>query len=427
MPEELFQDYACSCESCNIIRDVRALTRCHTCHNNIPPESQTVIVDGDTFAFCSTCFTQNIVPCLHCERNSHIDYTYTINTPEGQRNCCPDCRHHFISCPSCACLSTEPLTIQAPENIRICTACANRVFTCEGCDTLLWRNSTLTNYCQNCIASFSTINNTTFNTNKSSRTVGIEIEFCSRTVPQTARFGKLKGDGSLRPTISGTTPHELATYISSGDATLTLIDNIIEEFSHHEAYVNETCGLHVHLGMSTEPSQNRNNLCDWWYALEPLFFQMVSPSRKNNQYCKSNRLHQERWNSFRYLALNTSALSKFGTYEVRLHHGTLNSTELKDWVIFLTSFFDTFTKITPTQKDTNLVYRYTLREKLIFIFQQCKLPLSLRKRIIKKLSSQPVNNKNDHNIAFKKTKKRFPSIDLTTEYINTYIRNRGAI
>lgn len=113
-------------------------------------------------------------------------------------------------------------------------------------------------------------------------------------------------------------------------------------------YVNDSCGLHVHVNANFvrrwNPSRaNRffEHLRNLYRQYEASFDSRMNESRRNNNnhYCHSMREWFNGTNS-RYFKLNTTAFRQHGTIEFRHHHGTLNAEEIIEWVKTCLLFFN---------------------------------------------------------------------------------------
>ena len=175
---------------------------------------------------------------------------------------------------------------------------------------------------------------------------------------------------------------EFASSITAGDATFDLIDNVCEILRKHKAYVNKSCGLHIHLGMSRSTEDQRHFINQWWSIFEPVFFAIVSPSRRANEYTNWTTAVSE---DNRYRSLNICSYGVHETFEVRLHQGSLDPHKIKHWISVLLSFFDTFSKIPPTPIRVNRVKRLDQRELLIYFYNKLKLKLDLRKYVLSRI------------------------------------------
>ena len=187
--------------------------------------------------------------------------------------------------------------------------------------------------------------------------IGLELEFCSKWSKEKlsdALFDAgllphvtLKDDGSV--TQSGDRrkehPHELCILTTEADYA-PLVDRVCAVLNRAQAYVNKSCGMHVHLDMrSREPKRcYKRLLC----SLD-ILYELVPPVRRYNKYC----LHNDPEDSFvatplppggresRYAAVNTYSYAKHQTLEIRLHGGTTNPNKIKKWVELLLLILNT--------------------------------------------------------------------------------------
>lgn len=107
--------------------------------------------------------------------------------------------------------------------------------------------------------------------------------------------------------------------------------------------VNKTCGLHVHLDQRgidfTEVSTRYEKLVRSLKLLKDV----VSPSRRNNSYCRINTntdLQECIKNEDRYFAINGTAYNRYKTLEVRLFGGTLDADKISNWIEILFGIMD---------------------------------------------------------------------------------------
>jgi hypothetical protein len=106
-------------------------------------------------------------------------------------------------------------------------------------------------------------------------------------------------------------------------------------------YVNETCGLHVHLDARhlKRPSVERVG-ASLGHSL-PILKYLVPKSRQKNTYCelrvsklvKITTLAGN--NEERYCAINLTSYPKYKTIEIRLHQGTIDSKQIQSWIELL--------------------------------------------------------------------------------------------
>jgi len=111
---------------------------------------------------------------------------------------------------------------------------------------------------------------------------------------------------------------------------------------------------------------------------------MTSESRRGNSYCHYVGDKSDcDWRENRYTTLNISAIEKYETYEFRLHQGTIDPIKIKNWIILLLDFVETFKDIESSEKRYQDVLSMTERERLIFFFLQTGT--KLKKYMIKRL------------------------------------------
>lgn len=250
-------------------------------------------------------------------------------------------------------------------------------------------------YCGGCNRANMIRPDTTFARNTSSRYVGFELEFLAPRGPALSGRGQMKGDGSVGgqsddPKDMPKQSFEFAAARARGDALLEQIEEVTKITSKTKANVNRTCGFHVHLDMSDEDSTKRHRIMFWWRTFEPVIMSMVSPTRRTNQYCKMVKdLDDYRWRSDRYCNLNLTAYEKFRTFEVRVHHGTLNRRKITNWIMFLLKFMDSMSthpvSTTEELERARAIRKADHRNLIIALWRMTNLPLSLRKDMLKRI------------------------------------------
>jgi hypothetical protein len=217
--------------------------------------------------------------------------------------------------------------------------------------------------------------------------VGIEIEYISPNddYDQWSDMGLCKTDGSVND--SDGYGLEFVLHPAQGDELFTRIELVTKWLRDKDCWVNGTCGLHVHLDMGSNSRQEKRNVFRAFTALQSVILGMVPRSRSDNEFCRPVRQNFNMANasSNRYRTLNVTSLRKHGTFEFRMHSGTLASKKIKDWVTFLLSFVDTFQNVRLVRREWEKVCELTDREKLIYIFQQVKCPMSLKKVLVRRL------------------------------------------
>lgn len=149
-------------------------------------------------------------------------------------------------------------------------------------------------------------------------------------------------------------------YMSKEVRVLTTVTNykkdlsaICEALARMNALVNDSCGLHVHLDMrNISPDIVKSRFINLVKSQKYLQG-MVKEDRRLNQFCKPTRhLDPYQRSSTRYHAINSEALNKYNTLEIRMHHGSIDAIEITNWIKLLLTIVkaDPITRASPTLK-----------------------------------------------------------------------------
>lgn len=122
-----------------------------------------------------------------------------------------------------------------------------------------------------------------------------------------------------------------------------VISKVCKILSNHDAQVNQTCGLHVHIDQrNRDVRQSYSRL----FNSLPLLASMVPESRRRNNYTRLNTLstfEEQYRRDDRYCAINVKAFERHGTLEVRLHSGTTDRVKITRWITVLLGIVDSQT------------------------------------------------------------------------------------
>lgn len=185
--------------------------------------------------------------------------------------------------------------------------------------------------------------------------VGVEIEIENVQMhPEPVRQTRLmemwhtKPDGSLRNggiefvSVYGATAADVMTYLPVLHAAMVTSE------------VSFRCGLHIHVDVTQFTMPELYRVFMVYTIMEKILF-AVSGQRGENRFCRpvqdsvtsvANCMHYGHasdWSKFidaachgtKYLAMNVRTLGQFGTLEFRHHHGTIDSTQLGQWLTIL--------------------------------------------------------------------------------------------
>lgn len=140
---------------------------------------------------------------------------------------------------------------------------------------------------------------------------------------------QVKEDGSLS-SESGA-PVEVTLLYNSKHGHEKL-EKLCEALAEVGAFVNSTCGLHVHLDARHLDSIGAKAMAKRLGFALPVLAKMQPQSRRNNSYC---RLGVSGMDGERYYAINATAYNKYKTIECRLHAGSVSFEKISKWVDLL--------------------------------------------------------------------------------------------
>lgn len=143
----------------------------------------------------------------------------------------------------------------------------------------------------------------------------------------------IKSDGSL-DADGDDCPIEVTILfnLKSGYEPLMKLCSVLEDFG---AYINSSCGLHVHLDVRNESKDVVRRIGRKIARCLPVLKYIMPKNRLNNTYCKIGMSRMSN-SGDRYFAVNLKSYQKFKTIEIRLHNGSVNFEEIKNWIDLLT-------------------------------------------------------------------------------------------
>ena len=160
----------------------------------------------------------------------------------------------------------------------------------------------------------------------------LEPKYTLNTLRRDLEKLKLKGiqvvdDGSIEDdeTTNGWFSAEIKVLCNKKD--MSNLKKVCAFLKSKGAYVNKTCGLHVHLDVRGYDQDKHMNVA---YNLESSIKYMtkiIDKSRLDNDYCEPRMCFYDR-----YVFVNASNLN---TIEVRAHHGTIDYDTIYNWCVFL--------------------------------------------------------------------------------------------
>jgi len=179
---------------------------------------------------------------------------------------------------------------------------------------------------------------------------GTTCQDCGVTVARSYTEWKIEHDSSVtRGTFPRATGGEVVSPILRGTDGFDQIAKVVKAIRDCNGTINKRCGLHVHVDMRNFTATGRAKVVASWRNWQTEITKIVARSRHNNTYCRQiSKYEADLWVDQilrgneqvgdRYRTLNTTPFPRIGTYEFRLHQGTLNAKKIVAWVKFLVAF-----------------------------------------------------------------------------------------
>jgi hypothetical protein len=181
---------------------------------------------------------------------------------------------------------------------------------------------------------------------------------------------KVVPDGSLN-SRSGSC--EVVSPVLRGNAGLDEVRSVMAILRTAGARINQSCGMHIHIGVDSFTREQQANIIRNHQVWQPAFDSLLTEFRRSNtRWAKrrnaSNAAHIARnWadgsndvatmsvNADRYHSLNINSFHKYGTYEFRSHHGSLNGKNATAWIALHLAFIEMCAK--ETTEGTEILSR----------------------------------------------------------------------
>ena len=152
-------------------------------------------------------------------------------------------------------------------------------------------------------------------------------------------------DNNGRNCYSGSDAIECVSPILDNTTTgFKSLENCCKTLNEAGAYVNKTCGLHVHVGIEKLSQAQIVNIYKNYQKLESLINSFMAPSRRNGQWaCSLESFDFEFCNNIRdlqreigtrYCKVNPMSYDRHHTVEFRQHGGTTDYKKISMWVNF---------------------------------------------------------------------------------------------
>lgn len=186
--------------------------------------------------------------------------------------------------------------------------------------------------------------------------ISVEIESYNHT---TKTHWKIITDSSIK----GANGFELVSPILKGQQGLEQLEKVCKALKNCHAYINKSCGLHIHFDASKFKLKQFKNLVLNYADLENIIDAFLPNSRRanNNNYCKSIISHKSAIENAstitqltdaipkRHNKINTKSYVKYKTIEFRHHSGTVEFDKISNWILFLHNLVEFSTEKRVTQ------------------------------------------------------------------------------
>jgi hypothetical protein len=188
--------------------------------------------------------------------------------------------------------------------------------------------------------------------------LGIELELCTKleagklavlfSGQGLENYVTIKEDHSLRAN-TGHYAYEICVLFKEDEAT-EVVNKLTAVLNNPvvDAYVNETCGMHLHLDMRTRKVDDCYRKL---YKAQKFLVETQPPCRMETNFCNLNErgsMQEQmgltgtnpRDRAARYLVINPLAFNTHKTLEIRSHSGTTNATKILNWIALCKGLID---------------------------------------------------------------------------------------
>ena len=167
------------------------------------------------------------------------------------------------------------------------------------------------------------------------------------------RTWKVVPDGSLN-SRSGSC--EVVSPVLRGNSGLDEIRSVMAVLRTAGARINQSCGMHIHIGVDSLTREQQAEVIRRHQVWQPAFDALLTENRRTStRWAKRRNVQQaehlaRNWedgsneramlsrNSDRYHSLNVNSFHKYGTFEFRAHHGSLNGKNATAWIALHLAF-----------------------------------------------------------------------------------------
>lgn len=157
--------------------------------------------------------------------------------------------------------------------------------------------------------------------------------------------------------IVGQNSFELVSPILEGENGLEQVRVVCKVLKKCNAYINKSCGMHVHFDAQNIDLQHWKNIYKNYAGFEEQIDELMPASRRANNayYCKSLKINnlaskidgarnlrqiEGIFQDSRYFKINPKSYIRHNTIEFRQHSGTIEFEKASNWILFLHNLVD---------------------------------------------------------------------------------------
>jgi hypothetical protein len=360
---------------------------CSDCGKYVAKDDATETPNGTV---CEDCFDDNYTQCERCNKVITLDES---DTAPDNTVYCERCFERYCStCECCGDTCWRTGMEETPNGDWYCSNCFEEHCSyCPNCDCVVWQDDTYEDgYCEEChneeyeeYGDRGDFDSVRFRgrdsyTRIGKRRYGVEIE-TQKCQDYYSLSGAIPFDAKYDGSISG---KEFASTILYGDGGLEAVENLCEFAKNHDWAVNNSCGLHIHLDVSSAKTKELKAIALAYYLSYAFWLSLVRSDRGRNMYCEPNRTDLPKIKAItsftefaryqcRYEWFNFAAYTKHKTFEVRLHQGSIDAKEINNWLRIHSIFMDWASSMSFTKVKNRLLGK-SKDELFDYIMQLCK-------------------------------------------------------
>ena len=340
-------------------------------HLNRWGESENLCIGPDGREHCRKCYGRVYSQCTICNRLTNRETEKVHNNPDNGDEVCSCCWHdYWFECAICGNVTHRPDMHCDPDDAAMCEDCFNEFYVhCANCGRAILigehRGWVEDPYCGDCYGHADTWKTQpwsgepgTFDKIGSKRRFGVELE-----TADCSKYKELHGKTEWGCVYECSTPgKEFVSPILQGDNGFQEIRDFCDKARERRWTVNNSCGLHIHLDISGDSSEECMRIAYAYRRVYPMWKKFVNRHRAENPMCGSPQYTCEDIRLYEHIEdfaecrdrfefVNWRAYLCHSSFEVRLYQGSLNAREICNWIALHARFMDAVKGMTYDELD----------------------------------------------------------------------------